>query len=136
MPHSKTCRKGHAMEGDNLYVSPKGARHCRRCLADYRKEHPTSAVKNTAATQRWKAKNKERLRLYQRNYDLKTNFGVTLDWHDAKRQEQNNQCAICKRLMDVPRVDHDHETGEVRDLLCANCNCGIGFLQDSPIVAQ
>ena len=29
-------------------------------------------------------------------------------------------------------MDHDHETGEVRGLLCANCNLAIGLLEDSP----
>jgi recombination endonuclease VII len=130
------CRRGHVLAGDNLYVSPKGVRQCRTCTSAYRKAHPTCRMKSTAAYKKWKASHPEQAKKLQKKYDLKKHFGITLDWHEAKRKEQNNQCAICKRLMDVPRVDHDHETEQVRDLLCNNCNCGIGFLQDSPIVAQ
>jgi hypothetical protein len=49
--------------------------------------------------------------------------------------EQNKCCKICskefKRGVNA-HVDHDHDTGEVRGLLCLNCNTGIGKLGDSP----
>ena len=76
------------------------------------------------------------MQIYQKNYDLQKNYSVTLEWYEKKKLEQENQCAVCKRLMDIPRVDHDHETEVVRDLLCANCNVALGMLQDSILVAQ
>lgn len=46
---------------------------------------------------------------------------------------QNGLCAICLKKPDHDlRVDHDHETGKVRGLLCSNCNSGIGFLDEDP----
>lgn len=33
-------------------------------------------------------------------------------------------------------IDHDHATGEVRDLLCHRCNSGIGYLDDDPEKAE
>lgn len=49
--------------------------------------------------------------------------------------DQNNCCAICESHVDLFKkqlaVDHNHETGEVRGLLCLACNGGIGKLKDS-----
>ena len=48
---------------------------------------------------------------------------------------QHGQCAICSVDIDLScHVDHCHDSGKVRGLLCGSCNTGIGFLQDSPDV--
>ena len=51
--------------------------------------------------------------------------------------KQNFCCAICKthqsKLKKRLVVDHSHSTGEVRGLLCANCNAAIGLLQDDAL---
>ena len=45
---------------------------------------------------------------------------------------QNNKCAICKNeFTKTPSIDHCHNTGLVRGLLCSDCNVGIGFLKDN-----
>lgn len=53
--------------------------------------------------------------------------------------DQNGKCAICgcpppekKRLC----IDHDHKSGEVRSLLCGQCNTGIGLMRDSPDILR
>ena len=75
---------------------------------------------------------KERMRAnaYMRQY------GITVEEYDVLYEEQNRGCAICfaptgsnnKRLA----VDHNHETGEVRGLLCDDCNIGLGKFKDNP----
>ena len=48
-------------------------------------------------------------------------------------EAQNGVCAICGEVNVAGRrlaVDHNHETGQVRGLLCCSCNRGIGFLRD------
>lgn len=69
--------------------------------------------------------------------DLRRNYGITLEDYDAMYEKQNGQCAICGSNNPGGRwnhfaVDHDHETGEVRELLCNNCNTAIGLLKESP----
>lgn len=66
---------------------------------------------------------------------LRYQFGITLDEYRAKESEQEGKCAICGCACPTGRslaVDHNHETGEVRGLLCANCNRAIGLLKEDP----
>lgn len=64
-------------------------------------------------------------------------FSIPVERLRAMRQEQDNACAICHQPCPSGRalaVDHDHTTGAIRGLLCANCNRALGLLQDSPEV--
>lgn len=72
-------------------------------------------------TKRWFKQNPE----YNRMWKLQTRFGMTLEEYDELFDGQGGVCAICggsnpdgRRLA----VDHDHETGEIRGLLCYRCN--------------
>jgi hypothetical protein len=60
--------------------------------------------------------------------------------YETKKKEQNYECKICGKEgfcignnnhTEKLAVDHNHETGQVRDLLCHNCNRELGLLQDS-----
>jgi len=74
---------------------------------------------------------------YSKNSSLKKNYGVTLDWYKEQHAKQGGVCAICgneetavikgKRIS--LSVDHCHDTGRVRALLCTGCNTGIGSLK-------
>lgn len=76
-----------------------------------------------------------------RNQALKR-YGLTLQQFNTILISQNGKCAICgtddpscggetKKSYNF-HVDHDHETGIVRGLLCAKCNRGLGFFDDNP----
>lgn len=47
---------------------------------------------------------------------------------------QRGHCAICGNNMDAPHLDHDHNTGALRELLCRSCNLGLGYFRDSPAI--
>ena len=76
-------------------------------------------------------KNPERTR----NNDLKRNYGITLQEHQQMFEEQNGVCATCKSPGDGKWkklcVDHDHNTGKVRQLLCRRCNMILGQAYDN-----
>ena len=63
---------------------------------------------------------------------------VTLDWYYKALLTQANRCAICGLefsedvRMRIPRIDHCHRFNKVRQLLCDDCNKGIGIFRDSP----
>lgn len=64
-------------------------------------------------------------------------------WSDYEKMfdEQRGCCAICGSKISSSRtsrlfVDHNHETGKVRGLLCSSCNHGLGLFKDSPKLLQ
>lgn len=63
-------------------------------------------------------------------------FGLTQEGFDALLAVQNGRCAICRSETPGGRggfaVDHCHEIGHVRGLLCTNCNNGLGRFKDNP----
>ena len=70
--------------------------------------------------------------LLTRKYNLRNLYGMSFDDYDALLSAQGEKCAICLGPFDTrPHVDHCHETGKVRGLLCNRCNCGIGQLRDN-----
>jgi hypothetical protein len=68
-----------------------------------------------------------------RTYHLKRRYGITAEDADAMLLAQGGACAICTAAPAV-HVDHDHETGAVRALLCFNCNGGLGQFKDDPLL--
>ena len=62
---------------------------------------------------------------------LKRNYGMTEAERDEMIASQKGLCVICLKAPAV-HVDHCHETGRVRGVLCFNCNSAIGKLGDDP----
>tara|TARA_B100001093_G_scaffold341204_1_gene325953 strand:+ start:68 stop:799 length:732 start_codon:yes stop_codon:yes gene_type:complete len=48
----------------------------------------------------------------------------------AKKYNENKKCFVCEKKVGVLNVDHDHKTGELRGLLCSECNLAIGNLKE------
>jgi hypothetical protein len=76
----------------------------------------------------------EKKLLRNRKQQLKI-YGLTLEDYDAMLENQNGVCAICNKEETTKNknlfVDHDHQTGKVRSLLCNNCNSGLGQFNDN-----
>ena len=65
----------------------------------------------------------------------KHNYGITREQYEAMYRAQGGVCAICGSLPLPGRdldVDHDHQFGGVRGLLCNPCNSCLGKMKDSP----
>lgn len=68
----------------------------------------------------------------KRAYWLKRCYNITIEAYAALLKEQDGGCAICGQEpgQRALHVDHDHATGQVRGLLCYNCNVGLGQFKD------
>lgn len=70
-----------------------------------------------------------------KKYRVKALYGLTLEEVQAMSEKQDNKCGICRdRFEDVHKVqiDHCHDTGKVRGLLCISCNWLLGKSKDDP----
>jgi hypothetical protein len=68
-----------------------------------------------------------------RNQQLQQKYSITEEIYEKILIAQKNVCAICGNHQRYKRlaVDHSHKTGQVRGLLCENCNRGLGRFFDS-----
>jgi hypothetical protein len=67
-----------------------------------------------------------------RDADLRRKYGITAADYDRMLAAQGGVCAICGRPPKTRRlnVDHDHNTGRIRGILCWRCNKGLQFFSD------
>jgi hypothetical protein len=140
-PAEKTCRRcGAVKPGDQFSrdrSKPDGRdTRCRQCSSEVMTEYRSRFPERARATQRRSYRKNYNRR--ERPYRLKRLYGLTLDEYEAMRETQGGMCAICRRteaalansgerIRDLS-VDHCHETGTIRGLLCARCNSAIGLL--------
>jgi hypothetical protein len=123
-------------------------RYCKLCAGVSNREHRATWTEEQNAEYRarvseYRITNAANIR---RNWMLKR-YGVTPEWYDAKLAEQDGHCALCSATTDGRRlqpkaivqerkyllVDHNHETGLARGLLCAKCNTALArveYIQD------
>ena len=86
--------------------------------------------------QRWLDNNKEHRRQYMQEYNRKkrlASYGLTESDFDNLFESQGKKCAICETETPTKKgwcVDHCHETGDVRGVLCDHCNLMLGYAKD------
>lgn len=113
-------------------------------------------LRTRASAKAWYHKNREKMLEYQRNqrknyppgkyseYSRKSKHGMTQVQWEEMLNLQGGKCPICttpigqklgveykESRKGLAVVDHNHVTGEIRGILCSNCNTGIGLLGDS-----
>jgi hypothetical protein len=104
-----------ARRGPVLDLTPDEKRE--RQLAKLRKRHATDPE----------------YRERHRGHQIKTAYGLLPEQYQALVDKQDGLCAICRGPSTDGRalhIDHNHETGAVRGLLCFECNSGLGKFGD------
>jgi len=112
----RTCTKcGRKKKADKFYGN-RGT--CKSCL--YRQKQLRRATSRTKALMRARR--------------LKRRYGLTVAEFNGMVTQQGGKCMVCrKRPRGILHIDHDHETGKVRGLLCTSCNQGLGYFKDNPV---
>jgi hypothetical protein len=115
------CKKEKSVEDFDKHRLGKYGRHskCKLCTKEYIKKD------RQAHPEKYKQKNlKAKLKYF---YDL------TFEQYQQMLKDQNGLCLGCGKSPKSIRlnVDHDHETGKVRGLLCTNCNSALGAISDN-----
>jgi hypothetical protein len=109
--------------------------YCKDCCnlssINYYKAHPE---KERARSKRYAIGNPNKVI----GWALQSRYGITLEERDSLLLHQGGVCAICKKLIvpGSPCVDHNHQTGKIRGVLCNPCNRGIAFLKEDIAILQ
>lgn len=89
-----------------------------------------------AARAAWQRKYRKNHPAQHKAYEVKRKrgFSLTIQEYDMLLEKQNGVCAICGNACAhfSLAVDHCHQTGEIRGLLCSQCNRGLGLFRDEP----
>lgn len=130
---SKICSKcGEKKSLSEFNRAAKGAagrrRDCKQCTAAYDRERYEAAMRRDTMGFTRKYREKE----------LQKRYKIGVDDYDAMLELQGDRCGICG-VAETGRtdrinfdVDHSHETGKVRGLLCNRCNRGLAYFGDNP----
>lgn len=62
---------------------------------------------------------------------IRGTFWGKAEYHEQIKR-QGNKCLICRIVLTRPHIDHDHENGQIRGILCASCNVGLGMFKENP----
>lgn len=87
-------------------------------------------------SKRWWKKNKVRYKSIRRESNLQRRYGISANHYDYLYKQQSGLCAICHKpyssgSCDGLVVDHNHNTDEIRGLLCKSCNLTLGRLENN-----
>lgn len=92
-------------------------------------------IANRESVLEWHREYREANRQLLRDKELKRKHGLSRGDLGTLCEEQGGVCKICgmkRRLV----VDHCHDSGAIRGLLCTGCNVGLGMFRDSPKILR
>lgn len=120
-------------------------RNCLECgvvlnlknMTNYCKLHFHSHKSNSLPSSMTEEERKSRIKIQVRNSRLMLEYGITIEDYNNMLREQNYKCYLCGRehvdSLDGQKklvIDHCHETGKVRKLLCKKCNTTLGLFEN------
>ena len=114
------------------YKSRWKTKHWATCKSCFR---TSSLIRHRDDKRRYRASDPEGVKARYREWQLQNTYGLSVEQFDQMLADQGGLCAICGA--DNPQwtkdwhVDHDHETGVNRGILCHKCNLMLGLAVDN-----
>lgn len=112
-----TC--GQRKPRSEFYRSKKArdglAWHCKPC--------------NKARAHQWRRENPQQCKDIRRRCYIRKTYDLSVEEYEALVAKG---CAICGKHVTPMHLDHNHETGELREALCPTCNHTLGLINDDP----
>lgn len=120
---------------------------CKNCYNKWLiQNNPDYLLKQRENCKNWSKINKARKKQHGKTWIAKKDkeysfiknlrsYGMTIDDYNTLLKNQNGVCAICNKPPKVNKrlhVDHDHNTGLIRGLLCFRCNFGLSYFNENP----
>ena len=105
------------------------AYHCKKCQIKHsRQKYYRNHEQSKAYAREWAKNNPER----SKYNSIKSKYGLSKFEWDALLEASKGCCGICGEYFGHQLcIDHNHETGTVRGLLCSPCNAALGFFKDN-----
>lgn len=132
----RAARDGRTVKHQARPAVAQDEKYCPGCeqilpLADFVKNRSTASGFGAYCRpcQNQKARESRERRGGARRYHLRRRYAIDLEQFDRLFAQQRGLCAIC-HTDPAEHVDHDHDTGAVRGLLCNTCNVGLGNFKD------
>jgi hypothetical protein len=146
------CKRGHEFTKENTRENKDGSRTCKTCQVErdfqsYLKRHGKELEEINRRIDRTEEERKERKVLYGKEYrklnpdtrdnkerNVKARHGLSAAQYDARRKAQKlsgDLCGVCRKLLvenPKPNLDHDHNTGQLREFLHVQCNMALGLI--------
>lgn len=103
-----------------------------------RRRAEAKTPENRAKDRAYVARNLDKVRQHARESAFRVAYGISRSETDRLSASQGGLCAACGRPpldgghCSRLHVDHDHETGKIRGMLCNRCNTALGLLFEDP----
>lgn len=149
MEQNKVCTKCKVSKGKEQFNKDKRTSdgltyHCKVCVREYTLKsriYTDLEYRNKHSTD-WKKENPQKVRQQQ----IKHVYNLSWEQYENMFKSQEGSCALCQTPLklhkgiehgtEVAVVDHCHTTGQVRGLLCKNCNTALGLFKDNKDVLK
>jgi len=140
-----SCGKVKSLNSFYKETRQKDGKNC-YCKVCQRQRNKDNYQKNREKYKQWRKeyRESEHGKKVRRNDSYRREYGITLEDYNRMFSEQQGCCAICgkkeihKNQRKIKRlgVDHNHQTGEVRGLLCQRCNILVSYVENYSDLVQ